>query len=569
MNSTAFLGRLLFARHRWFLLTMVPMLIVTALLGHTSLSLAPQTTLSDVCVQLFCLTMIVAFCGGAILLDFCPQGDVGGLSGMFEPWLLRTPLSTWRLALVPIIAKTVWILTLWLLLLALFVHSAVNVRLDLVSILAPPITLSAISVGLSAILWRPYASSLRRMALLMLYAVVCYGLLFAVLTACFEQQRFHWFVRTGTLVGCVLLWMLLVRAAVAQLEQSRSHSLGRIAASPRPDLQSWWWTLDRQPRPWATGDCSGALRWHDAARARRDVTRSLCWIAAPVLFLVCWQWPMIGMLAFLVPCMVLWTLFNACAAIYEPRGFSDRSPLPEYLISLPLSQFDLFRSRLSVTVRTAVTWSAALMTGIAIATWLGGHHETMFRLWRLGDTGWIKPTWMGVGATPKLISLWVVLWASLLTLGLGRVIAFQWIVSSEHARWLVYGCLTVILSVIVGTIAWILWQISNRPWDQIREDVVAATQYLPWIIGTLLTAKGILAIAESHRLTRNDWIKPRQLCFIWASWAAFIATIAIILWLLKPYTPLGFAAVLSGTALTMPLWRLLRIIGGIRSSLHH
>lgn len=112
MHELTALSRLALLQHRWVLIV----LLVAAACGPViaaALFVARGTPLEDSLVAFAALALMPGMLAGAILFGFTHGNDLLGVESGCIHWLLRAPVQSWKIAIVPVVLKTLWISAFW------------------------------------------------------------------------------------------------------------------------------------------------------------------------------------------------------------------------------------------------------------------------------------------------------------------------------------------------------------------------------------------------------------------------------------------------------------------------
>ena len=158
MHELHALSRLALIRHRWEL----RMLLATSGIGLAIAALlwlrAADRTDVEVAGLVLRVVLLPIGLAGAILFDYAQGGDLISPASGCHHWLLRQPVKSWKIAIVPVVLKTFWISASWLLFAASLRAMGVPVPL-----ITPCFYFSGAAFWLMVVSWKPLRSGWHRL----------------------------------------------------------------------------------------------------------------------------------------------------------------------------------------------------------------------------------------------------------------------------------------------------------------------------------------------------------------------------------------------------------------------
>ncbi len=546
MSETLALIRLALARHRWLLTG----LVIAVSLGAT-VALIATAGLSEADrepgIAVFALfwTLFPSAIAVIGLFDYGDNGDMSLPESGCSHWLLRMPIASWKIALVPVILKTLWITCLW----ALFVFTARRLGIrELIPLVAPSICFSAIAIWVLIIAWRPFRSGWRRLVSLAVAGPIMYCCIGGVLVAPhIKQTQWRSFASGAAMLGSILVYLAGTWLVIRTVELARTSSHGIIperGSEGVEDLRG-----DLPTRSFRTA--GSALIWHDRLRAREWIRRTLIIGVLPAILLSAAFLPFRG--STLVMVLLLFA-YLAGFAISRSGVVGEAVPgMPPYLAASPLSTRKIAWLRgLAPLVTAACVYSCVLFV---FAGWaLSAENRHVWMRWATDQA-----TSLGHSELAVVVGVrWsIAIFIAVMAFVLGRLAAYIWVGLTGrtwvHAVVSIFAALAFLIP--MGFV--LRWFMQQTDWELMKASALDYLSYAPMLIAGLLVGKGLATLLSSLALKRLQIASSRTIVFAVAVWGAVVALISITLFVLIPDPRATMPWCLALTAVTIPLARIL------------
>lgn len=552
MPETLALLRLSLARNQRLTTLSLALICVgglQVLFAWACLSRMPQ--LSDepvmtIAIAVFAYSLIPAAFASVLLFDYGSVSNMAFPDSGCNHWVLRMPIRSWKIALVPIALKTVWVTILWCLFATAISYPGARGVLPL---LTPSLYLSSICIWMLVLSWSPFRAGWHRMVLLAVAVLVLYcGL--ALMIAPNLGARHGESKSTAIIVSLVISvisYAASVWFAVSRIEVARTNATGIVPERTKPGFRIFRDHVDRT-RHFKTP--SQALMTHDLLRSQNWRRRGLLLavvptIATAVLFVPVQAATVVGVL-------LIFGYHGGFIAAMSGDAAKDRNVILPYLAASPISDSRIAwtRSAPAIMIATLVYLSVLLVfAGWACwpenrATWL---QWAEFRATEVGstDTMQIGLRW----------SIAIVIGAT--TVVVGQIAGWFW-PGMTGRTWvsvlaiLVFG---LIVALIIGiSIRW-FWPLKD--WESIRQSAYEIIAWIPLVVGGFLVLKMVGVMASSWQLRRRELNSMTTISQVILIWATLVLTIAISLSLLIPDPRATLVMCIALTALAIPLTRIL------------
>ncbi len=552
MNEYVAVGRFIWSKHRIVIVVfMIVALMCQAMFLLTKHNTTSVSIIPDVFGGIAYMVFLAAMLWGLFALDCSQVGALELPESGYSPWLMRTPISNAKLALVPLLAKSAWVIGLW----CVFV---LNLRvLDVgVGVVGPAAYLAGFGMTISAIAWRPFRNGLLRMIVISAASMIW----FVIFGVIMDQTSNH----PGELrfvpwlnAAAVLFYLVAFVIAYRTIPMARVHRLGiappnRSALSNK--LQALIGSNDDAPSPVIIHDGPiAALRWHDLQRCQlsRTIVTLLCQILFGLVVLV-FDLPT----ELIIPVVVMLCVcacFSAASTLLEPTTHQSLPTLPPYLATIPLSSTTFAYSRLRTLLFTYLPQVAIAMLLFAVAMTRQSNRDDWYR--------WVEQlktydTMIGSAASVGLrMSLAIAL--AFLLLAAGRMVSAVWVgMSGRSSMAIATSVVAVILFCLVPIIG-LNWFYRFNEWAEVTQSLNHWLTFVPWFVGALLAAKSLAVIGVLSWAKQTQAVQASVMQNVLATWLGIVIGAAIILHQLVPDIRCTFAMSLAYTALVTPLARLL------------
>ena len=554
-ESLAFL-RLVWCRDYKLALALVAASIVGVLvtlvaaqsLPTESLSFMPAASLRDVVVfSTMLLTIVPTLVASLGLFNFqINEENLESPRSCCSHWLLRMPIRNWKIAIIPVVMKTVWIGICWSLM--IIPIAALSDQGD-IPWLEPFISYSAIAIGFLAVSWRPFRGGWWRIGALVITAVLSIGLIFlAHVRTQPDLQSWHLPASAAVFAAyAVSIWLLL-----HSLNLARTHASGIIPAFGAGSISDAE-TDAAGSRPMEFRSPQRALVWHDLSRARHLTVLAICLGLIPMLIFITWI-GLKGATLFIALMMSAICSWSVLAGSMYPLNQRAGSVLPIYLVASPIASHRIAWTRLFSSVLIQLPF--LLITLAAMSVWVSTEHNSaQWIRWAHGFAelsgaervpGEDGVFWIGVRMSAAIVIAGVVL-------AFGRILSLLWI-SMNGRDWLagLVGCLVgaVVLAMVMVPISWFF---RYETLDEVKEVAWWWVSMVPMMITVLLITKGIFAFAAGMMLHRRKLAPMTIVSRVLLIWIAIVLSLGVLLSLLIPNTHATTLLTVSATALAVPL----------------
>ncbi len=553
MHELTALTRLALNQHRWILSILVATVVggqlITAMMfladaTHVDRSLAVVPSL---------IVLWPAGFAAFILFDFARGGDLVSPASGCSHWLLRMPIPSWKIAIVPVLLKTAWISMVWLLgaLVCALASTISNHEVQL-PLVAPCLALSAAAIWLLVIAWMPLHAGWQRLVLLAVFFISLYfsfGLIFV--GPHIDRVAWRPLVTLAGSVLAVVLYGASVLSAVRVAGIARTSPLGLVremSGSESLIRDSHQLTAARM-----FASPLRALVWHEFAKTKHWVIRSILFGVLPAvlifgLFVPLHATTVIGVL-------ILFAYiagFSVCGNA-ESRDSLTGATLPTYLLASPLSTVQIAWTRLVIPL--------AVVLGIFSCVLL------VFLLWSLWPSN--RQTWFTWAAaqaasldgshSPFLTGIRLSL-ASVLAAGtflIGRIVAYWWIGMSGRPWFTVLMTIVGVAAFLIPLSYFLGWFRTQSQWTEVQAALRTFLSWLPYLVVGLLALKAVAAASLTVALRRAQLASSRSIGSVFIIWLVIMLVVGSALAMLIPHRQVTFLWCVAATSLAIPLARVL------------
>lgn len=444
-----------------------------------------------------------------LLFDFSSGETLGSVESNFSDWILRSPIRTWKIALVPILMKTAWICCLWIAFKTLVGWYEPN-RLP---IIIPCLTMSSLAIWITAIASRPFRYPWLRLASMGVACVAMLGILIGYFSLDhLENPAMRPATSVVTQTLAVVSYVLSVAMTVRWIDLARTSPDG-ITDGGGSWAASWlrWETADTPIR-----HRSGphALMWYDFARTRDQLWKVLVIGVLPTLLIGILVCPLNAITVTFA--IVLFMCFAGIAiAGNVAAGETTNSVVLSSLLSRsPIDDATLAWSRFA----TMMTISAGLYSLIHVLFFgwsLWPSNRQAWLQWAADAATRLDPAYDSVSVGVRL-SIMIVMSATMM---IGGLTAGFWWASVSGKDWIAIVAATVGISVIMtGLIGFSLWFARQTNWDSTQASLRQMAGWIPPIFVTLMISKTIAAAWVSAALHRNRIASAKAILKVAAIW---------------------------------------------------
>lgn len=439
-----------------------------------------------------------------LLFDFSSGGTLASVESNFSDWILRSPIRTWKIALVPVAMKTAWICGLWV----AFKVLVGWYEPDQLPIVIPCIVISSMAIWITGITSRPFRYPWLRLASMGVMCVTMLGVLIGYFSLDhLKNPALRPMTSMTTQSLAVVSYVFSVVMTVRWIDLARTSPDG-IADGGDSWAASWVrWETAETPIEHRSGPY--ALMWYDFARTRDQLWKVLVIGVLPTLLIGILVCPFNAVTVIFA--IVLFTSFAGIAvagnvATSETTNSVVLSPL---LCRSPIDDATLAWTRFVTML--AIAFGVYSLITVLFAGW---------SLWPSNRLAWLQ--WATEMATRLdhadepvdvggKLSIMIMMSA---TIVIGGLTAGFWWSSVSGKDWIAITAATVGVAVMMSSlIAFTLWFAKQTDWESTQVSLRQMSEWIPLIVVTLIVSKAIAAswvaagLLRSHLATRHAVMK--------------------------------------------------------------
>lgn len=542
MTELIALAKLSVNRYR-FLLTCMTSLIALGLLG-TLFSM--QTFGEEIGMQVG--TYAIFFCllpsgvSAIALFDYGLDHDLSQADTGCSDWLLRQPIRSWKIATIPIVFKTAWISTIWISL-AVFVR---NYSSEPLPIVLPCISFSAVLTWIMVLSWRPFTHGFYKLVALLAAIPVSYCIVAAGFVSPFlENESWRplavlasWIVSILFFIGAV--WCLLRATNLARYTPQGALAASAragvsMATDPTDEVTAYSQFLTPRNETGST-EVLRAILWHDYAASREWVKQIYLMGVIPGTCLFALITPLhpvsiIGMFFGIIYLAIIINSKHLLQNNPSKGAISSGSHLPIYLASKPIqTKVIAWGRQILPLVLASCTY---LWVFVVIAGWsLKETNRVIWIKWASTQANRIGQPEHAFEVGFKLSAATVLIVGILF---LTRIISNAWVPATGRAWITITNAFAAIIYIFAPIIIFIRWFLSQTDWESTEREAIAAFEYLPSILASLLFLKCLLTITVSYFSLRRQLIALSDLAWTICFWTVAVLTSTLIFRQLLPY----------------------------------
>ena len=538
MSELVMLTQLVLKQWRWKILLTLTYLIVSCVIAlmvsRTGIPMVSTTWVQQNMTLLLCFATLLPLVIGFAMFDMGIEKHVDERGCAYPGWLLRSPVATWKLAIVPAFLKTAWFVSVF----ALIGFTSQSFNNPIQRWIGPAISMSCLVLFAHCVVWRPFVFRYSRLA--MAFALVIPGLLWFGMSfrlAILEDLN-SFFGRSfvGHSVGSVAATEPMIFAAILLaygfglwysircLRRGRSDVVGRI---PEPAFRIGNSISDAEStaandesalprklrRPATTSHSKAVLDYHVALLSRNLGTKFAAAVWATVLLATAFIFPTIEIQGVVLLVVMMWMI----AAMLTQATYSsvESKGLPIMMMVSPISSAEFAWTRQATSVLIALFTMSGLLLLSAAWSVTGAADAMLTRL-----TGSVAATF-GQETSLSKVGLATTMMVLLLLIHQVSRSVIQLSVRNQRLEVFLLAAKTV---AFFGTLAFFLAKFMQfTDWESWLSWLSSMTGTLRFLI--LLLAVSTIATASVHtyRLTNRRLASRRSLVLIWG-----FATVACI-----------------------------------------
>lgn len=552
MSETIALLRLSFACSRTFLLGLVA--VAVTVLSTVTMVGALYFGQDGGVLLLGATSLLCAHFGlaAAGLFHFGNQIDMRRSESGCSTWLLRMPVDSWKIALVPIALKTVWVAVCLSICIGIYNRLAdLNVSLPY---LAPVTAVSAASVWLMVLVWRPFRSGRRRLAALAISSVLLYAICIGAFVDA-DSRRFDLSPAFVTLahIAPFVAYTLAVGLAMQTVSLARTNINGIIPEQSKVQIA----TRSDKVRNYSSG--VHALVHHDWLASRDWLLKVYLIGVLPAVIVL----PLLPSTAAIVGGILFFACFAVVSITRIGVNMEQPSHIPVYLTCKPIDSATIAWTRLiSCAVVSAITFSCIILAFFVAA--LRPEHRLQWLDWSAATAKEFS--------TASAVSTglrWTI--ASFITVTVavvGQIVANLW-VGMYGRRWISTALGVAGGSLVVAIVCVVAyWFTQQTTWESAQESALTLSKWLPPIFVVLLAMKWIAVISATYVVAEHKRASRFALTQLIVIWLPLVLTVATALAVLAPHPAFTTLHCFAFVVLAIPLARIIVLPACVAANRH-
>ncbi len=546
MSEAMALFRFAILRQRTLLIVMLAWI---ATFSVVFLSVSWLSSLSNLLGILFFIGMFLPILISTFLLfEYDFGADLNTSASGISRWLLRQPIPAWKIAVVPIVLRLVWITSLCLLACGLiYVWKADGRSHQGENFAAAILTINASSIWLLGLNWRPFRYSVSRVFSLLLVGCAMIG--------SFMMIGFDAINNSIVATPLSLLFLGLgIAFSFDAIRLARSNSWGidskRLSSRWVPTVYTEpiniSGTLSRVLS--ARGNKFLMLAWHDFFNGLQVLIKSIFWVL-PISYVTAALIIGYDPVAITLVLIVTIIMFILGSQGFVPLIKSNSLPsLPIYLAAGPVRSDQIAWTRLFIGI--AYGFIVTTIFAIFWAFWnMPIEHRDILLLQFSRIPGSLPTT--------STLQLSLLIVTAVFVFGTNAMMTEMWLRLSGRT-YLVVG-FTLAIGVLCASVvlAICLWFISTSNIATAKSDFARMATFLPTVVICLLAVKLFSAILAAIFLLRQRVSDGKSLLLIAGVWIVAVASFSTILVAVPVFEQQSLLSMIVLTAIAIPLVRVL------------
>ncbi|HBJ33496.1 MAG TPA: hypothetical protein DDZ51_01805 [Planctomycetaceae bacterium] len=357
MHELIALTRLSLLQFRWVYFTFIAAVISSPLIALVYPTIS-STSYVDSLLAIWISLAVAAGFAGVTLFDFTQRGDLISPQSGCNHWLLRMPVASWKIALTPVVLKTVWFAMMWGVIATIITINNV----ESVPIFGPTLCFSGGAIGLMATSWMPFRRGWHRLIVVPIILITAYLLLCLIAVAPHTHPLWRTVINVSGPILSVVFYASAVAAAFWVTQVARTSTLGL--------------TSERQ---WAINDATDsglvqtyrdpghALAWHEFYRSRNWVLRAMAIGVLPAIVFFGAIFPVNEATVVMAFIVFAYVAAFAVGGTGDMLAASTTTAFQTYLLVSPLSTVRLAWTRFAVRVSLAAAVYSAIFVAFGCA----------------------------------------------------------------------------------------------------------------------------------------------------------------------------------------------------------
>lgn len=486
------------------------------------------------------------------IFEFGDQIEVGSGATGYLPWLLRTPIKTWKLAAVPLALKTAWILAVC----GTVAVTAQTAGMPPERWLVPAIGVATLFSLACLLTWQPFRGTYTRLAFCGISFVPAYAWLIYSTSFAFMRERIdveQFWISVG-MFAIPATYLAITLLAIRAVKLARCNVIGHIGESTS------WIDSVRVASPAVQRNQEHSATFSHPAKVsafrtllKYDLAK-FSGLGAKIVFggwtLVVLFWSMVdGASTASIVGLTVTLMFPAIFLNEWTVSSLDQRFLPNLLALAPVRSSSLVWTR---QMFFTTTWFASLLgIPIVLTIWhLTGASRGVALAWN--DS---IETHFGVPNSAFRVSLAIAIIGMLLVarqttwtvaaIATGRLRWGLWAVAAK------FGVAFVVFS-------WLLYHFMQFPnWEAWNAWAWQGIAQIPTVLPWLLAVKIAIVVIAATMLLRSGLTKQTTVFAVVAAIAAITLIFATALWKLLPGDNVMYWHCAATSALLMPASRIL------------
>ncbi len=536
MNETLALTKYAWTRYRIFFLMLIPVLLLSATLTPVlPISQAPMW-LTRATASVGYLAVLISLFGSIALFGFSRQSSLVEPTSGYDTWLLRQPISNWKLAIIPAGLITVWISTIWTIILRVVqVLEGPDISFLAQTLVPQSLGMSAFAITTCALVWMPFGAAWQRIVLLIFSVPLIYFVGVGVMVVFFSSPEWMPWAVVGIVVcyiaSIVFAFYSVKLARVASFQQSK-FAPATVASKPASAAVS------RSFAGWPD-----ALNWHDSKRSQASKLRAVFGML-PIIAILFWIFPVSAASAIFALVFVAAIACVVVASRFESPVWGARSSLPSYLIASPIPSRTIASVRLrKFATEYVITMLFATLLWLSCFAWQSN---------RAAVSSWWSSVAEASASSMVPLRMVAAIYLAILVVMLGASLRSVCVLlRGRHSitLWLIAACCLALISPLIGFLGWFLQQ---RDWEHVSR---VADDWLRWsyqlfyiaMLAKLLFDAGVVWLASKSMFS---W---REIITVIVGWCVLVVAAAVAWYALWPLGHVQFVTVLMAASLAIPL----------------
>jgi hypothetical protein len=543
MHELIALTKLSLLQFRWVYFTFIAAIISSPLLALVYPT-SSSTAYVDSLLAIWMSLAVAAGFAGVTLFDFTQRGDLISPQSGCNHWLLRMPVASWKIALTPVVLKTVWFAMMWGVIATII---TIN-EIESVPIFGPALCFSGGAIGLMATSWMPFRRGWHRLILVPIILITAYFLLCLITVAPHTHPQWRTVINVSGPFLSTVFYASAVAAAFWVTQVARTSTLGLTS-------ERQWSIKDATDSDLVQTyrDPGHAFAWHEFYRSRNWALRAIAIGVLPAILFFGVIFPINE--ATIVMAFIVFTYVAAFAVggTGDMPAASTMTGFQTYLLISPLSTARLAWTRLAVRISIAVAVYSTIFVAFGCAM-LWSTNRNVWSQWAADVAGRI-----GTDLTPFHVGIRVfaaiILVASLFLVG--QIASHWWFGLSGNSRFSLAVIFTELAIIFIPLSIFLHWFLRQSDWGNVQTAFSSGLMSLPTLAARLLAIKLIAVIGAGIMLVHLQLCNLHAVLKIVAVWGLFVMLVGLAVSRLLPLPQATFMACASGIAIITPLARIL------------